>query len=510
MHRSDMQSSDGGSRGIRGRGASPMPRKERGPRGRWASRLVLLPLALMFACAINPATGERQLALISEAQEIEMGREYDPQIVASMGLYPDEALQDYVQELGSRLAASSERPNLPWTFRVLDDPIVNAFAVPGGFIYLTRGIMSHLTSEAELAGILGHEIGHVTARHSVSQMSRQQLAQIGLGVGTLVVPELQAVGGLMGAGLQVLMLRYSRDAEREADDLGFRYMNNLDYDPRELVDVFRMLEQVGGGREGSAVPGWLQTHPDPRERQIRITALVEESGRDFGNARVARNEYMQRIDGIVFGENPRNGFFENDVFFHPDMRFRMDFPAEWQRVNQRQAVQAMSPQQDAALVLTIAQEGSPQQARNAFVGQEGVTATRTSQESVNGLPAASADFTAATQDGRLQGVALFLAHEGTVFTLLGYAPEGAWSARQQAVRSALGSFRPLTDQRILAVQPRRIEGVNPSQSLSFQQFVSQYPSTIPSELVALINQVSPGEQIPAGTMMKRVTGGENP
>src|SRR5206468_9015263 len=158
-------------------------------------RLALLaapaaPAALgALGCATNPATGARQIMLVSESQEIAMGRDYDKQVVASIGLYPDSALQRYIQQFGMRLAATSERPNLPWTFRVVDDPVVNAFALPGGFIYVTRGIFAHLNSEAELAGVVGHEIGHVTARHSVSQLSKQQLAQLGLAVGTIASPE---------------------------------------------------------------------------------------------------------------------------------------------------------------------------------------------------------------------------------------------------------------------------------------------------------------------------------
>src|SRR5882762_8129523 len=153
-----------------------------------SSRLPLLLLAAALAvaaCATNPATGAKQLMLISESQEIAMGRDYDKQVVASIGLYPDSGWQRYIQQFGARLAATSDRPNLPWTFRVVDDPVVNAFALPGGFIYVTRGILAHLNSEAELAGVVGHEIGHVTARHSASQMTKQQLAQVGLVVGSI-------------------------------------------------------------------------------------------------------------------------------------------------------------------------------------------------------------------------------------------------------------------------------------------------------------------------------------
>ena len=165
---------------------------------------------------MNPATGERQLTLIGEAQEIQMGREADQEISASLGLYADEAAQRYVSALGQELAAKSERPDLPWSFKVVDDPIVNAFALPGGFIYVTRGIMAHLSSEAELVAVLGHEIGHVTGRHSVERLSKAQLANVGLGVGMIVSPRFRQFGDLAQMGMGLLFLKYSRDDEREA------------------------------------------------------------------------------------------------------------------------------------------------------------------------------------------------------------------------------------------------------------------------------------------------------
>ena len=169
-------------------------------------------------CARNPVTGSYELMLVSESQEIAMGQEYDPQVVAQFGLYDDPEMQALVSSIGSRIAAASERPNLPWTFRVVDDPLINAFAVPGGFVYVTRGILAHFESEAQLAAVLGHEIGHVTARHSASQISRQQIAQVGLGLGVVLAPQLADFAGLASAGLSVLFLKFSRDNERQADD----------------------------------------------------------------------------------------------------------------------------------------------------------------------------------------------------------------------------------------------------------------------------------------------------
>ena len=230
--------------------------------------LILCSLTLA-SCAVNPATGKRQLVLISESEEVRLGRENDRAIVAQFGLYDDQELQDYVSRLGRRMAAQSERPDLDWTFRVLDDPLVNAFALPGGYIYITRGILAHFNSEAELASVLGHEIGHVTARHSVNQLSKAQLAQLGLGVGTIVAPEeMDRFGGLAQTGVGLLFLKFGREDERQADDLGLRYLVRTGYDPRPMADVFVTLKRVGASSGGGSNPP-IGSRPTPTPKTVR-------------------------------------------------------------------------------------------------------------------------------------------------------------------------------------------------------------------------------------------------
>ena len=180
-------------------------------------------MLVVDAAQSTPLTGERNFSIIPESQEVAMGKEAAVSVAQSIGLYDDAKAQKYVADLGKRLAAASERPNLPWSFQVVDDPVVNAFALPGGFIFVTRGLMTHLGSEAQLAAVMGHEIGHVTGRHSVRMMSKATVAQLGLGVGMVFSETLRNVGQLGMAGMQLLFLKYGRDAEREADDLGFRY-----------------------------------------------------------------------------------------------------------------------------------------------------------------------------------------------------------------------------------------------------------------------------------------------
>src|SRR5438477_10614207 len=290
---------------------------------RWAASLALLAGLGVGACAVNPATGSRQLMLISESQEIAMGRDYDKQVAASIGLYPDSGLQRYLQQFGGRLAATSERPNLPWSFRVVDDPVVNAFALPGGYIYVTRGILAHLNSEAELAGVVGHEIGHVTARHSVSPMTKQQLAQLCPASGAIASPDVGRYAGLASQALGVLFLKYSRDDESQADELGLRYLRRAAYDPREMPHVFEMLARVSQAQGGGRVPEWLATHPNPDNRRGRIQQDIAAGPQAFSGTVVNRDSYLQRLAGLVFGANPREGYFKGAEFFHPELRFRI-------------------------------------------------------------------------------------------------------------------------------------------------------------------------------------------
>lgn len=477
--------------------------------------LLLTPLVLgtlllggVAGCSVNPVTGQRELSLISEGQEIQIGREADPDIVRAMGLVDDAALQTYVQELGTRMAARSQRPDLPWTFRVLDDPVVNAFALPGGFIYMTRGIMAHFATEAELAGVLGHEIGHVTARHGVQQVSRAQLAQVTLGVGTVLFPEMEAFEGLLGGGMSLLLLRYGRDAERQADDLGLNYMTDQGYDPREMAATFDMLYAASGGDEADRLPGWLSSHPEPLDRRDRILQRVEAEG--IAGDRVARDPYLQRVEGLVFGPNPREGYFRNGTFLHPDMAFRMDFPSGWRTLNQRQAVQGVSPEQDALMALTLAAQDTPEAARSAFLGSQGIAGANLRSQTIHGLQAARAEFRASTPEGALVGTVAFVAHQGRIFRVMGYAPEPRWGARAAAVQAAVESFQTVTDRAVLDVQPRRIQVVRTDQSMTLEAFHQRFPSTVPMETVGLINRVSPGQTIPSGTLMKRVTGAGAP
>jgi predicted Zn-dependent protease len=459
-------------------------------------------------CATNPATGGRMISLVSESQEIAMGREADPAIAAQMGLLPDSALQRYVSDIGMRLARASERPDLPWTFRVVDDPIVNAFALPGGFIYVSRGILAHFNSEAELASVLGHEIGHVTARHSVQQISKQQLGQLGLGVAQIAAPKLGGILNVAAAGMELLFLKFSRDDESQADQLGLRYMRRAGYDPREMVKVYKMLERVSAAAGGSSVPAWASTHPNPVDRQARINSTVATIPADSLGTTVRRPEYLRRVDGIVFGADPREGFFQDGQFYHPGLKFRMTFPSGWKTVNTRQAVAGQSQAGDAQVVLSASPGRTPDSVANAFFAQ---VQGRPQRRQINGLQAIGGTFTAQTQEGQtLAGAAAFLAYGGLIFEEVGVATTSGWRTHQSAINGWIESFRPLTDAAILAVEPQRLDVVRIDRDMTLTQFAASHASGVPVAQLAVINNADPTAVLPRGSDVKRVVGKPTP
>ncbi|HET9276350.1 MAG TPA: M48 family metalloprotease [Gemmatimonadales bacterium] len=465
-----------------------------------------LGAALAAACAVNPATGRREISLVSESQEISMGEETAKAVRGSIGLVDNSALQSYVGSIGSRLAATSERPGLPWSFEVIDDPEVNAFAAPGGKIFITRGILPFLGSEAELAGVLGHEIGHVTARHTARQITRSQLAQIGLVAGSILSSDFASVAGGVAAGLQVLFLSYSRADESQSDELGFRYMRRTNYDVREMPEVFAALSRVSDLSGGGRLPAWQSSHPDPADRQAKAVERAASVPADsLRNAIVDTDEYIRSIDGIIFGANPRQGYFEQNRFLHPDLKFVYVFPAGWQTQNQPDAVVALSQGKDAVLQLSFAQ-GSPDAALQQFASQQGVQVAGGQRVTIGGQSGTTAEFQAQTQDGVLRGRVTYLAYDGRTYQLLGYSTAARYGSYASAFMQSMQSFDRLTDPVALNKQPRRLRTIRLTRSMTVEDFQRQYAPSATPALVAAINGVAAGSTLRAGTWAKGVEG----
>jgi predicted Zn-dependent protease len=471
-----------------------------------------LTAAVTTACATNPVSGRRELALMSEAQEIQLGRESDAEIRRTMGVYNDPQLQAYVQQIGLRLAKSSERPNLPWSFAVVDSPAINAFAVPGGFIYLTRGIMPFLDDEAELAGVLGHEIGHVTARHTVAQYSRQTAAGVGLGVLGIFIPAVGRAAPIAEAGLGALFLKYGRDDEREADRLGVAYNARNGWDPAGVAGMLQTLsrlDEAAGSRRG--VPNWLSTHPAPAERVQEVQTFITEARATSNATTTNEQQFLARIDGIMFGDSPEKGVVRGADFQHKDLRFAMRFPQGWDISNTDEQVAAKRPNAEHYVMLELvqAQGGSLEQIAQQQMTKAGFQQVEGNRTRINGL-----DAVVGTYSGTLQGLgqagarAAHIAQGDRVFLVVGIAPAAQFNAAVATFDQAIGSFRPLTAAQAEAIRPNRIDLYTARAGDSWQSIASRASEdNIKPSTLAIMNDYEPATPPRVGDRLKIVITG---
>lgn len=474
---------------------------------------LLMAASLLPACATNPVTGKSEFNLMSEAQEVQLGQQSDPEIRREMGVYDDPALQEYISTIGLRMAQSSQRPNLPWHFTVIDSPAVNAFAVPGGYIYITRGILAYLNDEAELAGVLGHEIGHVTARHSAKQYSKATGAQLGITLGSIFFPEARAVGGLAESGLGLLFLKYGRDDELQADQLGAQYASQNGWDPVGVQDMLRTLQRIDEQGDRRGTPNYLLTHPAPADRVERIeqTVATLRSDTPADRFKTDRADYLRRIDGLVFGENPREGVVRGNTFIHPDLRVAMSFPDGWDIENGKTQVVAKAPGQPVYMLLDLVQQPSGSNIQDvalADMRRAGFRAVEGGPTTINGLQAFIGTFQGSMQSlGPIVARVAYVPVNRTVFRVAGLVPEGA-TGREQAMElfpPSLRSVRELSVREAQEVRPNRIDLYTVRAGDTWQS-IAQGPSkgNITAAKLAIMNSVSVNEQPQPGDRIKIV------
>ena len=482
---------------------------------------LLSPLGLTLpGCgtqATNLVTGETVRGAYSWQEEVQIGREADPQIRATFGVYEDNGVQTYVEQLGQEVLQTSaytdpgtpaEVRNTPFHFTVLDSPVPNAMALPGGYIYVTRGLLAHLENEAQLAMVLGHEIGHVLARHSSRQAlsaQRGQLGLLGAALGSAVIGAdpgvTQGILEYGGTGVQLLFLKYSRDAEREADLAGVAYAEYAGYDAAEAAAFFRALERISE-QGGGGIPPFLSTHPDPAEREQTIPELAAQY--DTGT-QVNQAQYLARIEGMVLGDDPRQGFVESSTFYHPDLRFRFDIPRGWNAANSAAAVQIAEPNGRAVMEFTFAQEqSSAEAAGRAFASQQGFNVAEQGSATVGAGSAYAVAGTANTQQGELGLVAYFIEYGDNVYRFMGLTAANDLPTYDDEFVQTFRSFDRLTDSRYLNRQPVRLEVVEAPRTAPFSQFLQGRPMPVgvSEEGLAIINNVQLNERIAAGTPLK--------
>jgi predicted Zn-dependent protease len=447
--------------------------------------------------------------LLSDEDEVRMGQETDPEITAMYGIYDDVALVTYIDNLGQQLAKISHRPQLTYTFNVMDSPVINAFAVPGGYVYLTRGILAYLNSEAELAGIIGHEIGHITARHSAQQYTKAQLAQIGLGLGSLLSQTFSQYAGLAGQGVGLLFLKFSRDNEREADSLGVEYSSKAGYDATDMANFFITLDKMHGGEKGS-LPDFLTTHPNPENRvgAVREAARKWQATLGLTSPTINRNTYLRRIDGLVVGDDPSQGFVENSIFYHPGMKFTFPVPRGWELQNLPSQVQIISPDEKASILFTLGTTTTPEAEAQSFLTESKATVLSRKDTVINGFKTLMLMSQLPTQSGTLQIVSSFISNNRTVFIFHGFTGELNFTAYQKAFQETMNGFRTLRDQAKLNVRQDRIRIRQTTRTMSLSQALTQFGTPHADlEKLALINGRNVSDQIPANTLLKVIEKG---
>ena len=458
------------------------------------SLLAALSALSLAGCATNPATGRPMVSLVSPQEEQRTGREMHPQILREFGRYENERVQAYVNRIGQSLVPRTELPNAQWTFTVLDSPIVNAFALPGGYVYITRGLLALAQNEAELASVLGHEMGHVTARHA----AQRQTAAMGAGLLGVLVGAVTGSGDLgqasMGAG-QAMVATYSRDQEFEADDLGLRYIGRSGYDVNASSSFLnRMGEQSQLEAAMMGQPGRvnqnniMSTHPRTPDRVARAAREAKAAG-GSGN-RVDRDAYLAAIDGMTYGDSAEQGFVRGQRFIHPQLGFVFDAPPSYRLFNRADSVVAQSPGDG---ILIFDRQQSAGSLSNAFGRSTNNAAGNIQTMEVNGFEAIAGTVRGSLNNRPVEIRVVTLRYDqNTIYRFRSASLNGG---PNQVADQAARSFRRLSGSESAGLQPHRVRIATVRPGDTVQSLASRMPySDFREERFRLLNGLSAGDR----------------
>jgi predicted Zn-dependent protease len=478
-----------------------------------ALRLLPLVAATTFvACATNPATGKKEISLMSESQEIALGQQMDAEVRREMGVYNDAELQRYVEGIGMKLARASQRPELPWHFTVVDEPAVNAFALPGGYIYVTRGILPFLNDEAQLAGVLGHEIGHVTARHSAQQYTKATSAGIGLALLSIFVPQAAPLQGAAETALGVLFLKHGRDDEMQADRLGVEYTAKTGWNPAGVAGMLTTLgrlDEASGSRRG--VPNWMSTHPAPADRVQEVREFIQQSAIPVGTSGTQasdRTEFVRRVDGIIYGDSPSDGIIRGNQFLHPDLRLALTFPEGWEIQNSASQVMAKAPERDNYMLLQLVPNprGSVDQIAQSGMANAGFRQLNGQRAEINGMEAYVGTYQGSLEGlGNVVTTAAHIVHEKNVYMLAGLAPPNQFESAQREFTATIRSFKELSREEAAGIRPNRVDMYTVRNGDTWQSIAQRTgEGTVKASTLAIMNNYEPSQPPRAGDRIKVV------
>lgn len=440
---------------------------------------------------------------MSTKQELALGKQSDPSIVGTFGKYDDDRLQKFINEKGKQMAAISHRPNLPYEFKILDSPVVNAFAVPGGYVYFTRGIMAHFNNEAEFAGVLGHEIGHITARHSAKQYSSQMIGQLGFVLGVVLSEDFRQYSNLASTGLQLAFLKFGRNHESQSDKLGVEYSTEIGYDAHEMAGFFNTLHRMRG--DGEQIPTFLSTHPDPLDRYQKVNSMAsKQQEKDNKNSyRVNRDKYLRMIDGLVYGDDPRQGYVENNYFYHPEMKFQFPIPGSWKTVNTPAQVQIAPADGKAVILMNLAQGTSAAQAMQSAISKDSIQVMSKRNINVNGLKAV--EMMGNMQQNKVRLLIYMIEYDGRVYQLSGLSETANFGRYKSTFDNTFSQFKTLTDPTKLNKKAERIRIETVKKDATLKVALQSYnmPANRLEEL-SVLNGMQLTDKVTKGMLIKTV------
>jgi predicted Zn-dependent protease len=482
----------------------------------------LIPVSLLSllisSCAVNPVTGKQDLVLLSEADEIALGRKTNQEVLQQYSIYENPALLKYVQNVGTKVARNSHRNNLIYRFTVLDSKEVNAFALPGGYIYITRGLMAYLKSEAELATVLGHEVGHVTARHSVRQYSANQLTNFGIVLGSIFIPGMNQTSNQLAQLFGTALLRgYGREHELEADRLGSEYLARTGYNPKAMLDVISVLKNQevfekelaqSEGRDPRIYHGVFATHPDNDTRLQQVVETAQTLNKETASANyVGYEEYMSFMNNLIYGDSPREGILRGRRFFHKELGFSMSFPKKWNVTNRPDQILLTAPGGGALIQISAEDINKKLSPRNFMIQRMGLNnLNNESTLDINGLDAHTG--ISVINNGRKSQPTRFTVvyFEQRAYIIAGTAKvANELSKYDQAILDTAKSFHALTKNEEGLAKPLRLKVVQANDETLFSSLAKQSPleSNAESQL-RLLNAKYPGGEPKKGDLLKIV------
>lgn len=479
---------------------------------RFRAALAALGVALAgCATAVNPVTGRPELTTMSPQREVAIGQQAAVQVEREIGLVRDPKLTGYVQAIGQRLAEASPRQDVTYRFAVADMAEANAFALPGGYVYVSRGLLALANSEDELANVIGHEIGHVAARHAAQRETRAMGVGLLSALGTLAAGlagggeaarMVGQLGQVAGAGL---IASYGRDQERQADVVGQELAAATGWDPAGMASFLATLQREGELRTGhERQPSFLDSHPAPGERSIVARERAQQLGRrGEGGLAASRAEFLRRIEGVMVGPNPAEGIFRDGVFVHPGLGFALAFPSGWPTQNAKQAVVAMSPRRDAVIALeSQGQTGDPETAARRWAQANPVEVVEARPARIGGLPAFVALARAQSQGGVTALRVAWVAHPQGMFRLTGMTSPQAYRSYAPLFDRVAGSFRTLSRAERASIRPWRLKVVQARPGETLHDLGRRTGNRWNAAETALANALDPGRTLRGGELVK--------